>query len=357
MICFLRHSWPLLLSCFFILSACNHRESTQRTEIQQDTISKGTPVAEYVTNLFLDNKGDIWMGTMSGLVQLHQNKLTYFTTNDGLAGNEVPSIAQDKEGNLWIGTHTGASRFDGKTFTNFGPEKGINGMGCKVFVDSKGKIWAGTNAGLALFNGQTFDRFELPIPKINNPYYKWELGKIWAIMEDSKGNMWFGRDGYGACKYDGQNFTLFTQNDGLVSNIVAAIAEDKQGNIWFGSITADFPENQKVGGVSRYDGEQFQQFPEVPGFTESDIYSIFQAPRGDLWICSVGHGAYRYDGQQFERFSQTDRPDLIQNFAIQSWLQDYNGQLWFGFSGGLFQFDGKQFIHRPKEYFSGEPEK
>jgi hypothetical protein len=33
-----------------------------------------------------------------------------------------------------------------------------------------------------------------------------------------KGNIWFGRDGYGACKYDGSSFTRFTNEDGLPSN-------------------------------------------------------------------------------------------------------------------------------------------
>lgn len=345
-----------LLFIIFTFSSCNRPEQTPKTEIQQDILPTNlqvgnTPVSEYVVELFQDKSGDIWMGTMNGLIKLHDNKLTYFTTEDGLAGNEIPGLAQDREGNIWIGTHTGASRYDGKTFTNYGPAEGIEGPGCIFLVDSKGTLWAATNKVLARFNGKTFDRFELPNPNIPNPYYKWELGKIWALMEDSKGNIWFGRDGYGACKYDGRDFTLFTDTDGLCSNNVATIAEDKAGNIWFGSITSDFPKESEKGGVSRYDGKQFIQFPEIKGLFNCDIYTIFQAPRGDLWISAIGVGAYRYDGQNFHLISQIDRSDLASSFAIQAVLQDRASNLWFGFSGGLFQLDGNRFVHRSKESF------
>ncbi len=96
-------------------------------------------------------------------------------------------------------------------------------------------------------------------------------------MEDLKGNIWFGRDGYGACEYDGKEFVHFVKKDGLYSNNVQCIAEDKDGNIWFGSRVAekDNPDSSKrfgQGGVTTYDDEVFIHYPEIKGLCEDDVY-------------------------------------------------------------------------------------
>ncbi len=60
-------------------------------------------------------------------------------------------------------------------------------------------------------------------------------------------------------------------------------------------------------------------------------------------------GVYRYeksaDEERFTLFDRTDRPDLTVNFGVQAMVQDRHGTLWFGFSGGLFRFDGAEFVN------------
>ncbi len=56
-------------------------------------------------------------------------------------------------------------------------------------------------------------------------------------------------------------------------------------------------------------------------------------------------GAYRDDGKTFTLFDKTDLPDLTKYFAVQAFVEDRNGTLWFGFSGGLFRFNGALFEH------------
>lgn len=338
-----------LLFLPMLLAGCNAASNTRAVQdgTSTDTASARVQnardtaqVAEYIVAAYEDSKGGLWFGTNGqGVARWDGNALRYFSTGEGLIDNVVTGIAEDRAGDLWFGTQAGASRYDGTTFTGFGAAEGLTGAGCKILVDRNGTVWAGTSDGVFRLDGSRFTVFDLPLPKIDAPSYKMNPGKIWDLFEDSKGNLWFARDGYGACKYDGRSFTHFTKKDGLCSSNVASITEDGQGNIWFGSITSDFPEYIEEGGASRYDGQAITQFPEVRGLTANDIYNLYADRAGNIWIGAIRVGAYRYDGKAFTLFDQTDRPDLTKYFAIQAFVEDRQGTLWFGFSGGLFRFN------------------
>lgn len=342
-----------LLATVLLMSSCNGQVGALQEGEGTDTVSATVltntdtaQVAEYIVAAFEDSKGDLWFGTNGqGVARWDGNVLRYFSIPEGLIGDVVTGIAEDRDGVLWFGTHTGASSYNGESFTGYGGAEGLHGSGCKVLVDRTGVVWAGTSDGAFRLDGPRFTTFALPTPVIETPGYKMKPGKIWDLFEDSKGSIWFARDGYGACKYDGMAFTHFTKKDGLCSNNVASIVEDLQGNIWFGSITSDFPEYMEEGGVSRYDRSTFVQFPEVKGLTANDIYNLYADRSGNIWIGAVRVGAYRYDGKSFTLFDKTDRPDLTTYFAIQAFVEDGHGTMWFGFSGGLFRFNGSSFVN------------
>jgi ligand-binding sensor domain-containing protein len=84
---------------------------------------------------------------------------------------------------------------------------------------------------------------------------------ITRIIEDKKGNLWFGGGDRGICRYDGKIFTCFTTKDGLIHNDVWSILEDKAGNLWVGT---------KNTGLSRYDGKYFTSFSENSAFFSID---------------------------------------------------------------------------------------
>ena len=56
---------------------------------------------------------------------------------------------------------------------------------------------------------------------------------VWAAMEDSDGNMWFGTLGDGIAVYDGEAWTKHNRSTGALSNdFVRSIEQDDQGRIW-----------------------------------------------------------------------------------------------------------------------------
>jgi ligand-binding sensor domain-containing protein len=316
------------------------------------------PIDEYVVEVFEDSKGNLWFGTLSkGAARFDGKTLTYFSEKDGLCGNSVVSIAEDRAGNLWLGTQSGLSKFDGKTFTNFTKKEGLcDDRVSNVLVDRAGIVWVGTWGGVCRYDGRTFTAFEVPIPDVELPPYHATEYWVTEIMEDRQGNIWVGRDGYGACCYapaSGQ-FTHFTKKDGLASNNVQVIREDRQGNIWFGSRIGenDHPDpasRKGDGGLNRYDGHRITHYPDVVGLNKNETYAIEEDRAGNLWIGANGLGVYRYDGTSFHLYRGTDRMDLTWSMGVQAILADKNGAIWFGFSGGLFRLGESGVVHVGEE--------
>lgn len=320
-------------------------------------------IDEYVVTIFEDTRGNLWFGTLSkGVARYDGSSLRYFSTKDGLCGNAVVSVVEDKAGNIWFGTQSGLSRYDGKTFTNFTEAEGLcHFRVSNLLIDKTGTLWVGTWGGVCVYNGVAFTPFTVPVPDVDIAPYHSTMNWVTEVMEDSRGNIWFGRDGYGACRYDGRTFTHFTKKDGLASNNVQVIAEDRQGNIWFGSRVAenDHPDPAKRtgdGGVNRFDGQKMIQFPGVEGLSKNETYAIHTDKAGNVWIGANKLGVYRYDPsaeqagrQPFTLYKGTDRMDLTYNIGVQSILEDRNGGLWFGLSGGLFRLKGEAIVNVTEE--------
>ena len=74
------------------------------------------------------------------------------------------------------------------------------------------------------------------------------LEHVFAIGEDVNGNLWFGDRDTGAWKYEGTQFTNYTQSNGLTTTHIWTIYRDRRNNMLFGM--AD-------GSVCRWTGERF----------------------------------------------------------------------------------------------------
>jgi hypothetical protein len=55
--------------------------------------------------------------------------------------------------------------------------------------------------------------------------------EIYVVLQDKKGNLWFGTD-RGLVRYDGYDFKTFSYQDGLTDNTVFKLQEDSIGRIW-----------------------------------------------------------------------------------------------------------------------------
>ena len=162
------------------------------------------------------------------------------------------TIKQDRNGNIWIASWEGVFRYDGRSFTNI-------------------------------------------TSKVSS-------ARFFSILEDRRGNFWFGSIGSVVYYYDGRSFQNFTTKDGLVNNEIVCIYEDKTGNIWFGA----------NGGASRYDGISFRNY--------------------------VMNGDFMHEDRTGKSF-----PDIRPPNEVSSIIEDKKGKFWFGTKGNAFVYDGKTF--------------
>lgn len=309
----------------------NKKSNTSKIEI-------GAQIGEYVTSIFEDSKGSLWFGTNgNGIARYDGKNLNYFTTKDGLPSDRVTGIIEDSNGIFWLQTGEGVTKYDGKNFKNFSVSNdNSSNVISKLLIDSKGVFWVGTWNGAYKFDGQVFHKFSIPYPevdtKINEDTKNWVTG----ISEDAKGNIWFRRDGYGVCKFDGKSFTHLLKKDGLHSNNVTQIEFDNDGTIWIGTRVAerDDPDPNKrfgKGGVNKMIGNEIISFPEIAGFNDGDVYEIYRGKSGNIWIATVKNGVYKYDGEAFKNYKVP--------ISIMGILEDRKGNIWLGGAGGLYRIN------------------
>jgi signal transduction histidine kinase/ligand-binding sensor domain-containing protein len=100
--------------------------------------------------------------------------------------------------------------------------------------------------------------------------------EVYAMLQDSRRNIWTGTNGGGLSRFNGKNFTTYTTRDGLLSNMVWALFEDSHGNLWIGTSNA----------VTRYDGISFRNYTEEKvSFLRT--YQVFhEDTSGNIWMIS-----------------------------------------------------------------------
>ena len=212
------------------------------------------------------------------------------------------------------------------TVTSYGPSSMVR----NVKQAKNGDILIAAYNGVFRYDGKSFTNITSRIPSPS----------FWDVLEDRKGNLWFGTRDSGVYRFNGKSFQHFTTKQGLASNYGAThLYEDKAGNIWFGTAR----------GLSRYDGKSFRNFTTKDGLPNHDINSIMEDKTAKLWFGTRGNACF-YDGKTFTVLRNKDGEAFYNVWGI---TEDRKGNIWFGGSiikdrkgstlfleGGLWRYDG-----------------
>ena len=196
------------------------------------------------------------------------------------------NVIQDKKGDIWIAAFDGIFRYDGESFTNI-TSKVSSARFFSVLEDRKGNFWFGSiGSGVYYYDGKSFRNYMIKGDSmIENrtwsPITNFQpSNEVNSIIEDKRGKFWFATRG-NTFVYDGNTFTVVT-NDGVPFNNVRSLLEDKKGNIWLGG----------AAGLWSYNGGIFINF------TKDFVGYVYEDKRGNIWTSSQTGGGWaisRYD--------------------------------------------------------------
>ena len=128
------------------------------------------------------------------------------------------------------------------------------------------------------------------------------------------------------------SFINFSIEDGLAQSQVLSIYQDPKGYLWMGT----------YGGLSRYDGKNFVNYSKEDGLIDNRINSITAGKKGEIYFATLG-GINRYNGRSFTSLPLKD--ELSKN-QVTSVAFDRNGNLWMGTDGGgVCMYNGMGFVY------------
>ncbi len=269
-------------------------------------------ISNSISSLLEDSTGKIWIGTDKGLCLYDGKSITYIeiplpknqppNTNELYRNSQmIFSMIQAKNGVLWIATINGVFTYDGTSFSPFQIKANSGGFLStnhnveKILEDKEGNFWFGGrgNEGVYRYDGKSVTQLELEVLYQDGPTPK-PTAWAWPQLQDKDGTIWFSNWG-GAYRYDGKSFRGFTKKDGLRGG-VGHIVEDQKGNLWFGGDAG--------AGLSKYDGATFTIFTKEDGLIHNSIWSILEDKAGNLWIGTRETGLSRFDGKTFQTYSE-----------------------------------------------------
>jgi signal transduction histidine kinase/ligand-binding sensor domain-containing protein/DNA-binding response OmpR family regulator len=370
-----------------------------------DEHSKFNPVLPGEFNcLLVEEENRLWVGNNFGLHHIvfendalkkiiKREHYTNQNTNGGLGSNFVTSIYKDKQGVIWLGTIGGGlsklikrnNKF--KLFRN--KQEGTNFkeniINC-FFEDSNRNLWLGTDRSGILYFGSGIYDYHVPPKQIydskktmddilaiheivisNKPYviastsnhldirvYNTNAQPVTnlplynalhktthpvSIMVSDEKHLWLGTREGGLYRYnyqtdDLQRF-LKSENPTLCSNYINTLCIDSKNNLWIGTdkgLNVLLPEEQnklnpnfKVYTHSKTDPSSISY---------NNILAILEHENKDIWIGTLGGGLNKYNFNT-DSFSRLTVSDGLASNSIKGILADNNNQLWISSNNGL----------------------
>jgi len=221
---------------FYIKNEKIHHISDSKTHQNEDRT--------YV--IIKDNYNRLWFGTKQGLVVLEEDRKTFhtYTTEEGLPSDVIRALYNDKHGNIWVGTDGGGL--------------------CKI-IKKKDKI-----------EFKIYQNDQENLNSISN-------NTILSIHQDNTGVLWIGTFGGGLNKLNlkTEEFTLFTEKEGLSNNVIYGVLEDKNHNLWLSTNKGISTFNTKT--------NQFKNYDETDGLQSNEFNNgaYFKGKSGQMFFGGI----------------------------------------------------------------------
>ncbi|MCP3900692.1 MAG: PAS domain-containing protein, partial [Desulfobacteraceae bacterium] len=249
---------------------------------EHDPNNLNTPACDPLYDLVVDEKREVlWIAAyLSGLDKFDIKTETFthypYDPNNpqGIVSNWVTAVFVDSKGCIWVGTEAGLSLFnpEKEEFTNFkhsitDPKSLSSNMIQMIYEDSQNRVWIGTSDGL--------NRYDRSLHSFERYFRKDALkgNHIAGITEDNYGDLWISTD-KGISKFNPQNGTFrnYDQHDGLQGDhfLMHSVHKNDAGELFFGGTNGfnvfnpkELKDNQNIPRIVFTDFRLFNQSVRV----------------------------------------------------------------------------------------------
>jgi len=257
--------------------------------------TKERPIhGEYIRKVETDPQGREWIITDQGMMrygskEYHKGVFTCYPETGwkdsrGRTWNEHAIMTEDRFGTVWQLTRGGALSYYDETERRFVPSMQLPEVN-KWFVDRQKNLWLTTTNGLSLLNFRNYTMHLVPLK---------EETQVRSILCRRDGTTWAGTSDGCIGVYDQQcQLTGWLSPSGTVttspscfSHRIYAMLEDSKGNTWIGTRGDGLYLISPQGTVSH-----FMPDPKAPySLSDPNIYDIDEDERGNIWIGTYGGG-------------------------------------------------------------------
>lgn len=332
-----------LYIAIFIILGLNATGQPFITSIHRDHYQRFSQFHEYagkdlkdVFEIAQDSTGYFWFATGKGLLRFDGSRLKdYHASRDasGLPSSFVQCVSIDEKGNVWIGTKSGLSRYIRKTdsfktyFGGFRDGKTNDSLYVRaILAEGDSMLWFGTSQGylygMEPRTGEITHSYRHR--DIMQPYYPYH-----SIYRDKSDVLWVGGRGIPSYFLDEGNDTLIAMPfSGTLKGYkreadVAVYLEDIPGNFYVGGLD----------GLYLFDRETWQ-YEKI--YTTS-IWSGITDKHGNVWL-GTGKGAAKLDPSSgIMLLYQNHEEDLYSLCGdnVNTVFEDFYGNIWIATENGV----------------------
>jgi ligand-binding sensor domain-containing protein/serine phosphatase RsbU (regulator of sigma subunit) len=336
------------------------------------TLSGFNPWIACINKIENDNKGNIWIGTMGGLLKYNESRFEIISQSNGLPSNTVRDILIDDNG-IWVGTDGGLVNIEEERIKNIVSLENNFGEVTSISKSKDGIYFIGTGDGVVMYDPNSFRTISSTEGMASTS--NWTRGTL-DIAIDKDGYIWAATGTSGLFKLKNESvIEQFTySNSGLPHNYICQIEFSKDGSIWIvqhshvsryfkGEIKVmndelQIPTNIAIRdlafdsegtiwfatnrGLGRFKNDNFKLFNEADGLVRPDGNCDVNIGKNEEIIYSTyGSGFSIFDGEKFINYDETRglADNRIWDMAI-----DSKNNYWLALDGaGVQKFDGEKF--------------
>ncbi len=313
---------------------------------------------QFVTDIFEDREGNIWIGTLNGIAKLNSLAIQNYPSLFPKVTSAIHKIFKSKN-EILIFSDEGISIFNpsGKSFSNiqfnFSHQNKVNDVleisnsvkligtnnGILVLqgnritpsplnlqiktrkilslaLDSENKIYVGTDFGLYVFQSNKIkDYFSIDDILPGN-----EVNALHITKSDE---VYIGTDN-GLVKLSDESVLVLRTGNGLINNYVTSLSEDDEGRIWIGTKK----------GLSSFKNGRFNNFtPKFAGVSVNEIDDAIPVRKNEIWMATLKGIFIVKNGVQYLVINSKD--GILSDYITDLEYDPQTGIVFIGTNSGL----------------------